>query len=347
MNTTRAFWRKGADMADEKEVLHEIDNRPRSEISDYLQVCGEVVPIDPLLTAHRQVMYNLRQSGWHRPTDPFTYMEECLLVADVFAGADEGEEVTEVLLALPQPRCPTHDLRDGILALMVQLSNRGWNAEIFSDFKTPTAEDSKYHLRLSIRVTPDGPVEPKYWGYSFDTSKFNFTGHKKLVAHNLNTVEAYEGYWLLMDRFSTRLVEIEAAYQMVGDLSEGVLLCSYNEDDIRELWINGQLNERIKSMSESMPWEYDRFVRQMGFKFRPDGDYEAALTERIAAINGWPKRWSNDPNKLDPLTIQEQLKVLPLQLQEPDSRWQALNRYCDLRAELEKRLPSNATGTNP
>ena len=87
-----------------------------------------------------------------------------------------------------------------------------------------------------------------------------------------------------------------------------------------------------------MKGEWEGFKRQMKEDFREDGDYEALLTSRIAKINGWPTNWSYDPNDLADLTIREQLKILPLRLKDEGSLQHALNRHCDLQAELEKRL---------
>ena len=39
---------------------------------------------------------------------------------------------------------------------------------------------------------------------------------------------------------------------LVGDLSEGLLLCSYNEDDIREYWNKGTLNQLLEENKEHL-----------------------------------------------------------------------------------------------
>lgn len=202
-------------------------------------------------------------------------------------------------------------------------------------------EGAQYSLLLGVKVNPGDTSRALYWGGALkDTT---------LIRDNFNDgrgdLESHIKFWTLLDRFNTRLADIQSAMALVGDLSEGLDYISYNEEGVRAAWIEGRLNSEVQWDKENDPAKYQRFIDLMGVDARDDDDYDALLTERIARIHGWPKGYTTDPNELDELTIQEQLKVLPIQLTLPDSRQEALNRHCNLQAELEKRLPSNATGT--
>lgn len=321
-------------MVDEKEVLYEIDNRPRQEISAYLQVVGEMEPTDPLLNAHRQVHYALRESRGHNPGDPFNCIYECLHVAEVFDlyGSKDGADKV-VILSLPSTN-PPGTQGDAILGLLIQLHLRGWKGEVFSELTLPDEQNRSFNLKIGVKVTSDGPLQPMLWNGAVK-------GYKEILNLPLDTVEEFERYWQLSDRFTTALTDVQAAVELVGDLSEGLDYISYNEEGIRAAWVEGRLNSEVQWDKENDPAKYQRFIDLIGDGAPADDDYDALLTARIAKINGWPKNCYTDPYGLDALTIQEQLKILSQQLDIRGSRQQALNHHCNLRAELEKRLPSN------
>lgn len=84
---------------------------------------------------------------------------------------------------------------------------------------------------------------------------------------------------------------------------------NYNEDEIRALWVNGELDKRIAWMNTDYPGDYQRFLGQMGSSVIPDDRYHDALTYLVAKYNGWPINWSSEPEHLDPLTEAEQAIV--------------------------------------
>lgn len=213
---------------------------------------------------------------------------------------------------------------------MSHLYLRGWVPELKSEYTPPSDEDPYHRLKYFIRVTT-GEHHAKYW-----EGPWTFASPDTIMSDDV-TAEQKEAWWLNLERFSTPMADVAEAHQLIGDLSEGVLMASYNEDDIRERWMNKTLNESVRNLSE---WEVERFQRQMGDNYREDGDYESLLTKAIAKINGWPDKWSSIPSELSNLTVAEQLKVLPDQLLEPYSRQSGLNRYCKLVEELTKRLPA-------
>ncbi|QVD49210.1 hypothetical protein LUCX_140 [Xanthomonas phage vB_XciM_LucasX] len=286
----------------------------------------DTIETNALLIAHRQVHHALLETEYHHGTSPSGYIREYL---DVIEGL-KTNDVAEI--PLPLPRSIHRSLPKHLLELFIMFYRRGLKAEVVCDYKRPSDRDDEQHsLNLFIRVERDESLQPTYWAYGLDDG---LTVLKK-IDHGSEHVEDYEALWLLIDRFGNKLDDIMATYELVRDLSEGALFCSYNEDDIRQMWLDGTLNEYIKNLDHL---ELERFKSQLGSNFCEDGDYEALLTKRIATINGWPTQWSYGPNDLDPLTIPERLKVLPLLLETQGSLERALNQYCDLKAELEKRL---------
>jgi hypothetical protein len=110
------------------------------------------------------------------------------------------------------------------------------------------------------------------------------------------------------------LVAAAHVHELVGDLSEGLLSCSYNEDDIRELWRNQKLNHQAAFFKEKMPLEYKRFKGQMGNYYLEDGNYQDQLTRLIGLADGWPVDWTSALDDLDPLTAQEREMVEALKI---------------------------------
>lgn len=305
------------------------------EVTNYLQVAGPIEPIDPLLEAYKQVYEGVRDN--YRNPSYLDLTNACLTAMEALDVYNRADNDVDVTLTLPSSS-------EVALALMMRLHLRGFKPEIISKFNVPDElkEGAQYSLLLGVKVNPGNTSKALYWGGALkDTT---------LIRDNFNDgrgdLDSHIKFWTLLDRFNNRMADIQAAVELVGDLSEGLDYISYNEEGIRAAWVEGRLNSEVQWDKENDPPKYQRFIDLLGTEVREDDDYDALLTERIATIGGWPKKYTTDPNELDELTIQEQLKVLPIQLTMPGSRQEALNRHCNLQAELEKRLPSNATGTD-
>lgn len=107
-------------------------------------------------------------------------------------------------------------------------------------------------------------------------------------------------------------------WEYIGDLSQDILECSYNEDDIRRMWVNGQINEEVKKTLEQYDWRLKSWRRE-------DGRYSDLMTALVIQYGGWSPDWSFDtlinwspiewgeegpPKKnIDPLTPVEQAIV--------------------------------------
>ena len=93
-------------------------------------------------------------------------------------------------------------------------------------------------------------------------------------------------------------------HELIGDISQDILYCSYNEDEVRELWNKGVLNALIKERSDQNPSEMllkDWLIE--------DGDYESYITYLAKLSNGWPIDYNSDVNSYAPLTHQERTRV--------------------------------------
>lgn len=85
-------------------------------------------------------------------------------------------------------------------------------------------------------------------------------------------------------------------WEYIGDLSQDILECSYNEDEIRELWVNGGLQEWIDRVQKEYPW------RLKGYDFyKPN--YINLLIALVSLAKGWTPGWGPD---IVPLTPEEQ-----------------------------------------
>lgn len=88
-------------------------------------------------------------------------------------------------------------------------------------------------------------------------------------------------------------------WEYIGDLSQDVLECSYNDDDIRELWCNGTLDDRVRDALDEYPWRLKRYYRE-------DGRYSDQLTAYVVLHRGWAHQWGPE---VDPLNTREQAMV--------------------------------------
>ncbi len=92
-------------------------------------------------------------------------------------------------------------------------------------------------------------------------------------------------------------------HELVGDLSESLLFCSYNDDEIREMWVNGTINERVK--------ECESVDRTSLRDYIPaDGDIRSLMTFLLKQEKHWPVDYQQsklfDPTNLTP----QELKIL-------------------------------------
>ena len=107
-------------------------------------------------------------------------------------------------------------------------------------------------------------------------------------------------------------------WEYIGDLSQDVLECSYNEDDIRSMWGRGRIDEEVRETLARYSWRLERWIREKG-------QYSDQLTAFVTHFGGWsttwgwevPTEWSEEdsgkegPPKVpvDPLTPEEQAIV--------------------------------------
>ena len=82
--------------------------------------------------------------------------------------------------------------------------------------------------------------------------------------------------------------EAEDFYELVSDLSEGVLRCSYNDHDIFTLLLNKKLNAKFASL-DIMDRRYCE--QQLDDDVRADGDYETPLMAYLEKFRAWPFNW--------------------------------------------------------
>lgn len=124
------------------------------------------------------------------------------------------------------------------------------------------------------------------------------------TAETIRQIKAHRIWEETLEKIDSLLI-----HEFVGDLSEGVVMSSYNEDEIRDLWGNEELDTRIAWLKTAHPGDYQRFLGQMGSSVIPDDRYHDALTYLVIKYNGWPVNWSSETEDLDPLTEAEQVIV--------------------------------------
>lgn len=109
-------------------------------------------------------------------------------------------------------------------------------------------------------------------------------------------------------------------WEYIGDLSQDILLCSYNEDDVRSMWRRGTIDQEAKEALERLP---DVGLLQQWL--RDDGRYSDQLTAFVIRHGGWSPHWGWPPVEnwtveewgeegppiveVDPLTPEEQAIV--------------------------------------
>jgi hypothetical protein len=84
-------------------------------------------------------------------------------------------------------------------------------------------------------------------------------------------------------------------WEYIGDLSQDVLECSYNEDDIRSMWRRGTIDHEVATMLKTYDWRLEGWRRE-------DGRYSDLLTAYVIEYGGWSPHWGYYP------LTEEQLK---------------------------------------
>lgn len=90
-------------------------------------------------------------------------------------------------------------------------------------------------------------------------------------------------------------------YELVSDLSEGLLRCSYNDHDIFSLLLHKKLNAKFASL-DLMDRRYCE--QQLDDDVRADGDYETPLMAYIEKFQAWPFNWGVPLTPLRELGVQ-------------------------------------------
>jgi hypothetical protein len=77
--------------------------------------------------------------------------------------------------------------------------------------------------------------------------------------------------------------------ELVGDLSEGVFSCSFNDDDIFRAAFLGSLDESIKT---TCSYERERCMGLIGDYGIAEGEFGARIIELTRKHQGWPDSWA-------------------------------------------------------
>lgn len=94
-------------------------------------------------------------------------------------------------------------------------------------------------------------------------------------------------------------------HEYVGDLSQELLECSYNEDEIRWLWNNGTLRDQYDRISSSCPARIKGLSEMYGIA--NSQECQDLMTQLVKKYNGWPVDY--DSVNLGALTEQEVNKL--------------------------------------
>jgi hypothetical protein len=88
--------------------------------------------------------------------------------------------------------------------------------------------------------------------------------------------------------------------EFIGDLSEGVLSCSFNDDEVLQLALNGSLNEQIEHVCS---YERERCMGTISRHAPADGNFGAEFIRQLTALRGWPEGWYAPFTPLDQLGL--------------------------------------------
>jgi hypothetical protein len=275
------------------------DRDPVEHVTALLETLPPLKPVETLLEmmrqAHRQIL------SQRTPSDhPFwigDYLEICTKVhREIWLSM---EPPTELLI-------PVNPSLDWVFYLQVALHRRGYNSRLIHEFTPPHSDDPCYRSKVRLAISNEHVNHSPYASGIYVLPEPSHLTEENGLAFYLNFFE-------VLVRYETKKAPIEAVYEFIGDLSEGAFNISYDEDSIRDAWVSGRLNEKIRDAVVDSPWQRNKFEGCMGEAYREDADYETRLTDLIARIDAWPAHWSNDPNDLARLTKAEKLKALPHQ----------------------------------
>ena len=73
-------------------------------------------------------------------------------------------------------------------------------------------------------------------------------------------------------------------WEYIGDLSQDTLECSYNEDNIRDMWRGGRIDQEVRETLAMYPWRLEHWIRE-------DGQYSDMLTALVIQHGGWSPTW--------------------------------------------------------
>lgn len=105
---------------------------------------------------------------------------------------------------------------------------------------------------------------------------------------------------------------------LIGDISEGMLDCSYNDHEVMQLWLSKELNNTFKDLD---PWQLSKFQGLYSSldceRVNPEDpyDFEKILWTLYESCGGWPVDWLSNYTKLEDLDKEgiysDALKHLP------------------------------------
>ena len=82
-------------------------------------------------------------------------------------------------------------------------------------------------------------------------------------------------------------------WEYIGDLSQDILECSYNEADIRERWVKGGIDQDALEMLKVYHWRLEGWRRE-------DNLYSDMLTALVILHGGWAPDWGPFVEALTP-----------------------------------------------
>jgi hypothetical protein len=94
--------------------------------------------------------------------------------------------------------------------------------------------------------------------------------------------------------------------ELLGDISQDFLACSYNEDEIRGMWRTGTLNEWAKDSAPN--YSSQSAVTQLAKAYGcTDGNWQRLLSQVVQHYQGWSVDY--DHCKVSPLTAADRAAI--------------------------------------
>jgi hypothetical protein len=97
-----------------------------------------------------------------------------------------------------------------------------------------------------------------------------------------------------MDKEQFVIPEDTRLWEYIGDLSQDILECSYNEDDVRQMWVNGRIDQDVAEMLELYHWRLEGWRRE-------DNRYSDLLTALVIRHGGWAPHYGTDVDPIKPV----------------------------------------------